>query len=231
MRNKFLEDIGLEDYGVMFCDDSDDERQQEWKQERKEWGFDSREVWNLDITFAEWLYSRLKMFEMTEGKKLDQCGFVIDGKTKSFDECLKLALCLTREFLEAPFDERRAEDISDAAYIFGQMLPVLYVEKCQPNQKTLKEQESLYGFNETEVYNMGRTFVRWLYPHVDMFDITNVLYTHDIMIPVDEENDADMQECIDTVLDYCEEYMDEPNIGALMDISSVWENLVPYMNG
>ena len=47
---KYLENLGLktEQYGTNFMQD-DDKRAQKWAKERKKYGFDNREIWNLDI--------------------------------------------------------------------------------------------------------------------------------------------------------------------------------------
>ncbi len=64
-RNKYLEKIGIpiDEYGVNMCDDLNDARQKCWKEEQEKYGFDRREVWELDRLFVEWLYSHLKMYK------------------------------------------------------------------------------------------------------------------------------------------------------------------------
>ena len=61
---KYLDDLGIPmyKYGTNFMPD-DDPRAQKWSEERKEYGFDSREVWNLDVTFIEWIYTRVMMYK------------------------------------------------------------------------------------------------------------------------------------------------------------------------
>lgn len=74
IHNKYLEDLGIkrENHSINFCNDKDDPRQKSWKKERKKYGFDSREVWNLDKTFIEWLYSHLRMYKDTTIIDLDK---------------------------------------------------------------------------------------------------------------------------------------------------------------
>ena len=62
-RNKYLDDLGLPitKYGTNFCDRSD-ERWKKWRRERKKYGFDERECWNLNTTFVEWLYSHFMKY-------------------------------------------------------------------------------------------------------------------------------------------------------------------------
>lgn len=72
-HNKYLDKLGLKitDYGTNWCTDKNDKRKKKWKKERKEYGFDSRETWNLNTTFVEWLYSHLKMYKKEANKKVD----------------------------------------------------------------------------------------------------------------------------------------------------------------
>lgn len=71
-RNKYLEDIGLkpEECGTNFCTKKDD-RNKKWKKQREKYGFDSRETWNLNDMFYEWLYSRLSMYVEVASKIVD----------------------------------------------------------------------------------------------------------------------------------------------------------------
>ncbi len=71
-RNKYLDDAGIkpENYGVNFTDKKD-KRRRKWKKQRKIYGFDARETWNLDSSFAEWLYTRCSMY-------LDEAKDIVD---------------------------------------------------------------------------------------------------------------------------------------------------------
>ena len=70
-QHKILEDLGFkrhdipENYNELIpCKRvfarPDDTRLHKWKLERKTYGFDERETWNLDRSFAYWLLERLK---------------------------------------------------------------------------------------------------------------------------------------------------------------------------
>ena len=63
-RNKYLDDLGIsiEKYGTNFCDKKDS-RWKKWKKERKKYGFDARECWNLDSIFVEWIYSHFMKYK------------------------------------------------------------------------------------------------------------------------------------------------------------------------
>ena len=60
-RNKYLDDLGIsiKNYGSHFIRDRKIKR----FIERRKYGFDCRQIVNMDIIFAEWLYSRLMMFK------------------------------------------------------------------------------------------------------------------------------------------------------------------------
>lgn len=63
-RNKYLDalDIPMENYGTNFLND-DDPRAEKWREEKEQYGFDSRECWSLDQTFLEWLYSHFMKYK------------------------------------------------------------------------------------------------------------------------------------------------------------------------
>jgi len=56
----------MTDYGCSSELGLDDERQAEWKKQREERGFDSTELWNLDVTIARFIVPRLKLFVESE---------------------------------------------------------------------------------------------------------------------------------------------------------------------
>ena len=64
-----------------------DKRQEMWKQQREQYGFDERETWSLDSTFIYWLYERLLMFK--KYNKLETTNeFEINGEKLTFDQCI-----------------------------------------------------------------------------------------------------------------------------------------------
>ena len=66
---KYLDELGipLTKQHTNFCDKTDD-RWNRWKKQRKKYGFDDRETWNLDRMFVEWIYTRFKMYKEIGGK-------------------------------------------------------------------------------------------------------------------------------------------------------------------
>ena len=60
------------DYGLSKDMPEDDERQELWKKQREERGFDDTEIWNLDLTLAKFMIPRLKEYKKsTNGHPLD----------------------------------------------------------------------------------------------------------------------------------------------------------------
>lgn len=74
IKNKFLEDIGIprEEVATNFCNDDDDPRQKRWARQRRNYGFDDRETWNLDYTYIQWLYSHLMMYKKVTNVALEK---------------------------------------------------------------------------------------------------------------------------------------------------------------
>ena len=72
-RCKYLDNLGFKitEYGTNWVNEDEDERGAEWKEQRKIYGFDERETWNLDSSFAEWLYTRCSMY-------LDEAKDIVD---------------------------------------------------------------------------------------------------------------------------------------------------------
>ena len=61
---KYLADLGIpiNEYQANFTS-NDKKRRIKWALERKEYGFDERETWNLDRMFIEWIYTRVMMYK------------------------------------------------------------------------------------------------------------------------------------------------------------------------
>ena len=92
-RNKYLDDLGIpiDKYGTNFIPDTD-KRNEDWKKERELYGFDSRECWNLDSTFIQWLYSHLMMYFKDAAIDLNYHTFEFDGKEYIQKEAIEFIL-------------------------------------------------------------------------------------------------------------------------------------------
>lgn len=84
MNRKYLDDINcLERPDTLL---PGDKREEKWKKQREEYGFDVREVWNLDYTFYIWLYERLLMYIETADGIIDLDYHKIDFKGKEYTQ-------------------------------------------------------------------------------------------------------------------------------------------------
>lgn len=108
-RNKYLDDLNIQinKYGTNFMPDTD-ERNEIWRKQKKEYGFDSRECWNLDQTFIEWLYSHLMMYleDATGVIDLNYHKFEFDGKTYTQKEAIEFILERLRNSLIDIYDDK-----------------------------------------------------------------------------------------------------------------------------
>lgn len=90
VKNKYLEDLGIleDDYETNFCNNPGDKRQRKWGRQRKTYGFDERETWNLDHQFIEWLYSHLMMYKeyTVVNMEADKLTNVVVAKDKVIEE-------------------------------------------------------------------------------------------------------------------------------------------------
>lgn len=107
-RNKYLDDLNIpiNKYGTNFMPDTD-ERNEIWNKQKEEYGFDSRECWNLDQTFIEWLYSHLMMYleDATGIIDLNYHKFEFDGKIYTQKEAIEFILEKLRNSLIDIYDD------------------------------------------------------------------------------------------------------------------------------
>lgn len=125
---KYLDDLGLkiEQYGTNFASD-DDKRAICWAKERKEYGFDSRETWNLDRMFVEWIYTRLMMYK--EHANIDMNYHKILYKDKeitqkqAIDKILELA---KKSLLSYRDEELWYKNIREICDLWKEVLPFMW---------------------------------------------------------------------------------------------------------
>ena len=92
MAHKYLESLlpkGKSPYDFE-CDD--EVRNQKWKKQQEEFGFDERETWNLDFTFFCWLYERLKRYKEINCVDLS-CKIVkVNDEEKTLEEWIDIMI-------------------------------------------------------------------------------------------------------------------------------------------
>jgi hypothetical protein len=95
MARKYIDELGIERKDTPQGWNRGDERQKHWAEQRKEYGFDSRETWALDYSLCLWLYERLKMY--------DEVNCILttdpDRTFKYKGGCLTLQQCIDRMLL------------------------------------------------------------------------------------------------------------------------------------
>lgn len=93
-RCKYFDKLGIpiENYGTNFCDKSD-KRWKRWMKQRKKYGFDDRETWNLDQMFYEWIYTRFMMYKEVSIADLKYNKIKLEnGKKISLDEAIDIVI-------------------------------------------------------------------------------------------------------------------------------------------
>lgn len=124
---KYLDDLGLsiDKYGTNFVPD-DDSRNEKWKKEREEYGFDERETWSLYKTFIEWIYTRLKMYKencvYTNYPK-----FKYNGEEYRLEQMMDRILCLASDVLLKKVDyNKQYEYMREICDIWKEILPYMW---------------------------------------------------------------------------------------------------------
>ena len=126
-RNKYLDDlrIPIEEYGTNFVKDNG-RRSRKWKKERKIYGFDNRETWNLDSTFAEWLYSRLMMYKEVNIVDLTHYKFIFEGKEYTQIEAIDHICEACKGYLLDRNNDKNIIRLQRATKLFADILPVMW---------------------------------------------------------------------------------------------------------
>lgn len=128
-RNLYMEKLGLKrhQYGTNFCYGID-KRSKEWRKERKLFGFDNRETWNLNHFFIEWLYCHLKMYNKVNIIDTSYYKFKWQGKEITQQEAINLIIKSCRRYLK-DVDENHPEyfqDVCDLMPLWGMILPYMW---------------------------------------------------------------------------------------------------------
>ena len=105
-RNKYLDELGIprDSYMGNFV------RERKWIRwiERKKYGFDYSDTFNMKISFAEWLYCHLVHFEKWNKSDLEIHSIEFEGKNYTIGEAVTLIKEITADYLKL------TEDIHDA---------------------------------------------------------------------------------------------------------------------
>ena len=124
-KHKILEDLGFKrkDLPYNFGHKGDFFRQLKWYKERKRYGFDDREVWDLHVTFVYWLLERLIMYRDIAGANIDLTFHTFDyyGNKINQSEALELMIDYCVKFLD------KTSSIEDCYNIWEQLAELWYL--------------------------------------------------------------------------------------------------------
>lgn len=131
-RNKYLDELNIpqKKYGTNFVSNHD-KRNAVWKVERKEYGFDNRETWNLNHTFVEWLYSHLIMYNEVNIIDTTYYKFTWEGKEITQQEAIDLLINAAKDYLLADNDDLKESDEKFLQFcnlmpLWGMILPYMW---------------------------------------------------------------------------------------------------------
>ena len=124
---KYLDDIGITDRPDTWV--RNDKRRRKWEQERRIYGFDERETWNLNYSFYLWLYERLKRFLEVACIDLDWHEFEYNGKKYTQRVLIKMTLERLEFFFNSEYnylDEKQNQYVSEIEKIWAVVLPAMW---------------------------------------------------------------------------------------------------------
>lgn len=130
VKHKYLDNLGVAPgFRMDCCTPAGDEREAQWLQERKEFGFDSRETWALELSFYCWLYERLMMFLDVNCIDLNFWKFEYEGEELTQQECIDrmiegLKIALTKDDYDYTDEERKK--VNGIAKIWAIVLPKMW---------------------------------------------------------------------------------------------------------
>ena len=126
---KYLDDLGIpiNEYGTNFMPD-DDSREKDWSKERKEYGFDNRETWNLNRIFIEWIYTRVKMYKEYTCRIINTNFHKITYKDNEITqaEAMDKILELSKLCLLSDDDELIYGNLREICDIWKELLPLMW---------------------------------------------------------------------------------------------------------
>lgn len=127
-RCKYLDDLGLKvnQYGTNFTSNNDS-RKKIWSKERKEYGFDSRETWNLDRIFVEWIYTRLMMYKECANIDMNYHKVLYKDEEMTQEQIINRILEISKEaLLSYPDEELWYENIKEICDLWKEILPFMW---------------------------------------------------------------------------------------------------------
>ena len=131
-RHKYFEDIENKsfEHPSKWGNLINDTRQKTWYNERRKYGFDSRETWNLNSVFYIWLYEHLMMYKEKASKIVDLefYKFEYKGETLTQIECIDRMIEGCKLYIQdsEPYDKEIQEKIKSVVEIWAMVLPYMW---------------------------------------------------------------------------------------------------------
>lgn len=125
MRRKYLDDIGATDRPDLWDDCN------EHKERRKLYGFDGRELFDMQHSFYLWLYERLKMWTEID-PYIDQSlhEFLYNGKVYNQKELIQMMLERLEFYLSKDYSRSNKENfeyVSEVGDMWSIVMPTMWM--------------------------------------------------------------------------------------------------------
>ena len=97
-RNRYLDELGLP--RKTYCGNFVHEKKLYRLFQRYHYGFDYRDIFNMDISFAEWLYSHMRMYKDNSVHDDTMHSIVFEGEEYTIEEAVEWIVEKTGAFLK-----------------------------------------------------------------------------------------------------------------------------------
>ena len=132
-RHKYFDEIEGDKYEhpARWCSPNDP-RSSQWYEERRKYGFDSRETWSLNTVFYIWLYEHLMMYKEKASEIVDLTWhkFEYKGETLTQIECIDRMIEGCKVYIQNPYDfevdKEKLEKVTEVAEIWAMVLPAMW---------------------------------------------------------------------------------------------------------
>lgn len=132
-RHKYFDEIEGDkcEHPARWCSPNDP-RSSQWYEERRKYGFDSRETWSLNTVFYIWLYEHLMMYKEKASEIVDLTWhkFEYKGETLTQIECIDRMIEGCKVYIQNPYDfevdKEKLEKVTEVAEIWAMVLPAMW---------------------------------------------------------------------------------------------------------
>lgn len=138
----YLEELGIPRglYGGNFIH----ERKMKRFLQRMRYGFDYRDVINMDISFAEWIYSHMRMYLQNSVHDDTYCSVEFDGKIYTIEDAVKRIIDGTGAYIQYSYN-------SDISLDYTRLPEII---------KRFKKSPDVYDYSDAEEYKIQEEFAK-----------------------------------------------------------------------